>query len=108
LYAVPIFHFDGKPIYKAQELEVLKMGAEGKDQMDRMIYHLHDPSLTVEVHRFHMMAQELERLEEAIAEGEDRWGEIAAMHCKMIQRLEMVDVLTRITDQDEGLVDDTL
>ncbi len=108
LYAAPIFHFDGKPVYRAQELEVLKMGAEGKDQMDHMIHRLHNPLLTAEVHHFHMMAQELERLEEAIAEGEDRWGELVAMHCKMIRRLEMADALIRITDQDEGLVDDIL
>jgi len=54
------------------------------------------------------MAQELERLEEAIAESEDRWGELAGMHCKTIRWLEMADALLRIQDQDEGLVDDVL
>jgi len=54
------------------------------------------------------MAQELEWLEEAIAESEDQWGELASMHCKTIRRLEMVDTLLRIQDQDEGLVDDIL
>jgi len=54
------------------------------------------------------MAQELMRLEEAIMEGEDRWGELAAMHCKTIRRLEMADTLNRIKDQDEGLVDNVL
>jgi len=34
LYAEPIFHYDGKPVYRAQQLERLKMGAEGQDQMD--------------------------------------------------------------------------
>jgi len=108
LYTMPIFHFDGKPVYKAQELEVLKMEAEGKDQMDHMIHRLHNPSLTAEVHRFCMMSQELGHLKEAIAEGEDRWGEIAAMQCKTIQRLEMADVLVCIQDQDDRLVDDVL
>jgi len=50
LYASPIYHYDGKLIYTAQELEVLKGDAEGKEQTDCMIHHLHDPSLTVEVH----------------------------------------------------------
>ncbi len=108
LYAAPIFHYDGKPVYRAQQLERLKLGAEGQDQTDQMICHLNDPSLIAEVHRFRVMAQELERLEEAIAEGEDRWGELAGMHCKTIRRLEMADVLLRIQDQDEGLVDDAL
>ncbi len=108
LYATPVFHYDGKPVYWAQQLEVLKIGAEGQDQMDRMIRCLNDPSLEAEVHRFRMMAQELEWVEAAITEGEDRWGELAGMHCKMIRRLEMADALLRIQDQNEGLVDDIL
>ncbi len=76
--------------------------------MDRMIRRLNDPSLTAKVHRFRIMGQELERLEEAIAETEDRWGELAGMHCKTIRRLEMADTLSRIQDQDEGLVDNVL
>src|SRR6266702_1963524 len=108
LYAAPIFHYDGKPMYRAQQLEVLKIGAEGQDQTDRMIRRLNNPSLTAEVHRFCVMAQELERLEEAIMEGEDRWGELASMHCKMIRRLEMADALLRIQDQNNRLVDNAL
>ncbi|SRR6266702_1264679 len=84
LYAAPIFHYDRKPVYRAQQLEQLKLGVEGQDQMDRLIRRLNDPSLMAEVHQFHMMVQELERLEESIAVGEDRWGEIAGMHCKTI------------------------
>src|SRR6266702_1363629 len=99
LYAAPIFHYDGKPVDKAQDLEVLKMEAEGKEQTDRMLRRLHDPSLTAEVHHFCIMTQELARLEEAIAEGEDRWGELAAMQCRTIHRLEMADALNRIKDQ---------
>jgi len=108
LYAAPIFHYDGKPVYKAEQLEALKLGAEGQDQTDRMVRRLNDPSLTAEVHRFRTMAQELERVEDAITENEDRWGELAAMHCKMIRRLEMADALARIQDQNDGLVDDAL
>ncbi len=108
LYAAPIFHYDGKPVYRAEQLKALKQGAEGQDHTDRMIRRLNDPSLLAEVHHFRVMAQELERVEEAIAENEDRWGDLAAMHCKTIRRLEMADALTRIQDQDDGWVDDTL
>ncbi len=73
-----------------------------------MIRRLNDPSLMAKIHRFRIMAQELEWLEEAIAEGEDQWGELAGMHCRTIRRLEMADTLLRIQDQDEGLVDDIL
>jgi len=108
LYAAPIFHYDGKPVYKAQELEFLKAGAADQEQTDRRIKRIGDPSLVVEVHRFRIMTQEITRLEEAIAEGEDRWGELAAMQCRTIRRLEMADTLNRIKDQDDGLVDDVL
>ena|SRR6266702_1300677 len=108
LYAAPIFHYDGKPVYRAQELEVLKMDAEGREQTDCMIHRLHNPLLTAEVYCFRMMSQELGRLEEAIAEGEDQWGEIVAMQCKTIRRLKMADALARIRDQDEELVDNVM
>ncbi len=108
LYAAPVFHYDGKAVYRMQELEKLKSGAEGQEQTNRMIARLGDPSLTAEVHRFHMMAQELERLEEAIMESEDRWGELVGMHAKTIQRLEMANAMQRIQDQDKGMIDDVL
>jgi len=108
LYVAPIFHYDRKPVYRAEQLEKLKLGVEGQDQTDRMIRRLNDPSLEAKIHRFCVMAQELGWLEEAIAESEDRWGEIAGMHCRTIWRLEMADALARIQDQDEGLVDDAL
>ncbi len=108
LYAAPIFHYDGKPVYRAQQLKKLKTGVEGQDQMDRMICRLNDPLLEAEVHQFHVMLQELERLEEAIAGAEDQWGELTGMHCKTIWWLEMADALLRIQEQDDGLVDDTL
>ncbi len=108
LYAAPIFHYDGKPVYQAEQLEALKLGVEGQDQTNRMIHRLNDPSLEAKVHRFCVMAQELGRLEEAIAESEDRWGEIAGMHCRTIRQLKMADTLARIQDQDEGLVGDAL
>jgi len=73
-----------------------------------MVRRLNDPSLTAKVHWFRTMAQELEQLEDAIAEGEDRWGKLASMHCKMIWRLEMANALTRIQDQNDRLVDDAL
>jgi len=59
LYAAPIFHYDGKPAYQAEQLETLKLGAEGQEQTDQMIHRLNDPSLEAEVHRFRVMAQEL-------------------------------------------------
>ncbi len=108
LYAAPIFHYGGKPMYKAQELELLKKDAKGEEQTNRMIYQLHDPSLTVEVHRFHMVSQEIDHLEEAMVNNEDRWGELAAMQLKTIRRLEMADALLQIKDQDDRLVDDIL
>ncbi len=50
LYAAPIFHYDGKPVYQAQDLEILKMEAEEKEWVDCMLCHLNDLSLVAEVH----------------------------------------------------------
>ncbi len=55
-----------------------------------------------------MVSQEIDHLEEAMVNSEDRWGELAAMQLKTIRRLEMADALLRIKDQDDGLVDDIL
>jgi len=108
LYASPIYHYDRKPVYTTQELEVFKMDAEGKEQTDRMIHRLHDPSLMVEIHCFCMVLQELDRVEEAMVDSEDQWGELATMKLKMIRRLEMADALQRVQENDEGLIDDAL
>jgi len=81
-----------------QELEMLKGDAEGRAQTDCMIHRLHDPSLTVEVHHFHMVSQELDRVEEVLIDMEDQWGELATMKLKTIRRLEMADVLQRMQD----------
>jgi len=59
LYAAPIFHYDGKPIYQAEQLKKCKLEAEGQDQTDQMICRLNDPSLKAEIHRFRVMGQEL-------------------------------------------------
>ena len=108
LYATPVFHYDRKPVYKAQELEVLKSEAEGEEQTNHMICCLNDLSLMAEVHHFRMVSQELERLEEAMVANKDQWGGVAAMQVKTIWRLEMADALMRIKGQDEGLINDAL
>ncbi len=108
LYTSPIYHYDRKPVYTAQELEVLKADAEGKGQTDHMIHHLHNPLLTAEIHHFHMVSQELNHVEEAMVDNEDQWGELAVMKLKTIRRLEMADALQRIQEQDDRLIDDTL
>src|SRR6266702_1092119 len=84
LYAVPVFRYNGKPVYKAKDLEGLKEKAEGAEKTNHMIQHLHDPSLTAEIHRFHMILNEIERIEEAIAAQEDQWGEVAALQVATI------------------------
>ncbi len=87
---------------------MLKAGTEGQEQTDRMIYHLHNLSLTAEVHHFHMVSQELDWVEEALLDSKDQWGELATMKLKKIWRLEMADALQRMQEQDEGLIDDAL
>ncbi len=73
-----------------------------------MIHHLHDPSLTMEIHCFHMVSQELDQVEEAMVDNEDQWGELALMKLKTIRRLEMADTLQQMQKQDKGFIDDML
>ncbi len=101
LYASPIYHYDRKPVYTVQELEVLKADTEGREQTDCMIRRLHDSLLTVEIHHFRMVSQELNWVEEAMVNNEDQWGELAAKKLKTIRRLEMADALQRVQEQDD-------
>jgi len=59
LYAVPLFCYDRKPVYQAQQLEKLKKDAEGQEQTNHMICRIGDPSIMAEVHRFRMVSQEI-------------------------------------------------
>ncbi len=108
LYATPIYAFDGKPVYTVQELEVLKTSAESWNCMDCMIQHLGNLTLMAEVHRFHVLTDELDHMEEVLVANEDQWGHLAAAKLGAIQRLEMADTLGRIQGQDDRLVDDAL
>jgi len=62
----------------------------------------------VEIHHFHVITVELERMEQVLVENEDAWGQLAAAKLGVIQRLEMADVIERINATNEGFVDDAL
>ncbi len=55
LYTSPVYAFDGKPIYKTEDLDYLKTDAEGREFTDRLIDREGDLSLKAEVHRFRMV-----------------------------------------------------
>ncbi len=79
-----------------QDLEVLKMTAEDQDCMVCMVQHLGDPSLTMEVHQFQVLMEELDHMEEVLVTNEDQWGHLATAKLGAIQRLEMANTLGRI------------
>src|SRR6266702_4286424 len=108
LYATPIYSFDGKLVYTVKELEVLRMTAEDQDHLDHMIQCLGDPSLNMEIHRFCVLTDKLDCMEEVLVTNKDQWGGLAAAKLGAIHRLEMSDALGRIQSQDDGLVDDAL
>jgi len=108
LYALPIYAFDGKPTYATGELDYLKADAQGQEFTDRLIDREGDLSLKVEVHRFHMVTSELERMEAVLVENEEAWGQLAAAKLGVIRRLEMADVNKRIDANNQGFVDDAL
>ncbi len=78
LYATPVYKFDGKPTYMTTQLDYLKADAQGQEMTDRLIDRTHDVSLKAEIHRFHMITAELDRMESVLVENEDAWGQLAA------------------------------
>jgi len=108
LYASPVYLYEGKPIYKTEELDYLKAEAEGCEMMDWMISRVGDLSLTVEVHCFWVVTAELERMEQVLVENEEAWGQLTTAKLGTIRRLEMADVIKQINARNEGFVDDAL
>ncbi len=108
LYAAPVYLYEGKPMYKTEELDYLKADAAGREMTDRMIDHVGDLSLTAEIHCFRVVTTELERMEQVLVENEDMWGQLAAAKLGAIRQLEMADAIERINARNEGFVDNAL
>jgi len=108
LYALPVYAFDGKPMYITGELDYLKADVQGREFTDRLIDREGDLSLKAEVHRFHMVTTELERMKTILVENKEAWGQLAAAKLGAIRRLEMADTIKRINVNNQGFVDDTL
>ena len=108
LYASPVYAFDGKPTYATGELDYLKADVKGWEFTDRLINREGDLSLKAEVHRFHMVTAELERMETILVENEEAWGQLAAAKLGVIRQLEMADANGRINANNQGFVDDVL
>ncbi len=73
-----------------------------------MIDRVGDLSLKAEVHRFHMVTAELERMEAILVENEEAWGQLASAKLGAIRRLEMADAVEWINAMNSGFVDDVL
>jgi len=108
LYTSPVYHFDSKPTYTTEELDYLKIDAQGWEFTDRLIDCEGDLSLKAEVHRFRMLTAKLERMEAVLVDNEEAWGQLAAAKLGAIRRLEMADAVKRINTNNQGFVDDAL
>jgi len=108
LYATPVYKFEGKPTYATAELDYLKADAQGWEITDRLIDRTHDILLKAEVHRFHVITVELDRMERVLVENEDAWGQLAAAKLGVIRRLEMADAVERVNAANDRFVDDAL
>ena len=108
LYATPVYKFEGKPTYTTAELDYLKADAQGRDMTDWMIDRMHNILLKVEIHRFHVITVELERMEQVLVENEDVWGQLAAAKLGVIRRLKMADAVERVNAANDGFVDNAL
>ncbi len=108
LYTLPVYRFDGKPTYATRELDHLKADAQGREMTDRMLDRVGDLLLKAEVHFFHMVTAELERMETVLVENEEAWGQLASAKLGVIRQLEMADAIERINLRNDGFVDDAL
>ena len=62
----------------------------------------------MEIHRFHIITAELERMESVLVENEDAWGQLAAAKLGVIRRLEMADMIEHVNTTNDRFVDDAL
>jgi len=108
LYAVLMYKFEGKPTYPVASMDYLKADAEGREMMDRLIERMKDISLKAEIHCFHVITVELDRMEQVLVENEEAWGQLASAKLGAIQRLEMADAIECINSMNDGFVDDAL
>ncbi len=108
LYAAPMYKFEGKPTYTTVELDYLKVDAQGREMMDQLIDRMHDILLKVEIHRFHILTVELDRMESVLVENEDAWGQLATAKLGVIRHLEMADIVKHVNTVNDGFVDDAL
>ncbi len=108
LYAAPVYKFEGKPTYTTAELDYLKADVQGWEMTDRLIDRTQDVSLKAEVHHFHVITTELERMENVLVENKDAWGQLAAAKLGVIRHLEMADTIERVNAVNDGFIDDAL
>ncbi|KAH9025243.1 hypothetical protein EDB85DRAFT_2149949 [Lactarius pseudohatsudake] len=77
LYTAPRFTYSGKPIYLNVDMALFTEAFEDRAHVDRCLDAIHDPSLTVEVHRYRTVAREEEHLNQRIDDLIAALGEVA-------------------------------
>ncbi|KAH9017409.1 hypothetical protein EDB85DRAFT_2155197 [Lactarius pseudohatsudake] len=108
LYAAPRFTYGGKPIYPNNDMALFTEAFEDRARVDRCLDAIHDPSLTAEVHHYHAVAREEERLNQWIDNLIAALGEVAGKSTASRRRLEMANTMERIEDEAGTMVDHEL
>jgi hypothetical protein len=105
LYAAPLYHYDGKPMYPAAEMSLFNDTFEERARVDRCLDSIHDLSLTAEVHRYRAADRELGRLNQRVDDLIAAIGEVTGKVAGCRRRLEMANALERIEDEAATMVD---
>jgi hypothetical protein len=105
LYAAPLYHYDGKPMYPASEMSLFNNSFEERARVDRCLDSIHDLSLTAEVHRYRAAEAEMTRVNQRIDDLIAALGEVTGKVTGSRRRLEMANAIERIEDEARTMVD---
>jgi hypothetical protein len=97
LHATPEYLFKERPIYALEDLEVLNEDHAWRARIDRKITGLANVTVLAEVLRYRALTADLAHLKSHPVELERRWDETSFKMISCIHRLEMADVLARLT-----------
>ena len=105
IHATPKYMFGDRPIYGLDDLEVLDEKHADRGRIERELAQMNDVTVRAEVVRYHALTADVAYLEGRLMDLEKQWGEISAKKLGCIRRLEMANVLDRLTDVRMDIID---
>ncbi|KAH9038199.1 hypothetical protein EDB85DRAFT_2141961 [Lactarius pseudohatsudake] len=102
LYVEPMVRERGKPHYAPEDLFMFAEGHANRHRVDKAVNELRDVSAKAELHRFRSYTQEAECVEQRLHHLALALGEIKGELSRSKFCLEMVDIVARIEEKQQG------